>query len=178
MSDDLRHAVEALHDRYEATGTMTGHAAAWDMKDLLALLDQPPASPETILRPGEFVGWAGPARTDSPDPALREAPSETALPWIILRGGLRLPGFDHYRERATSKPSDPDDVRWDCSCGYSGSPETVERHWTAMLPALATPTPPDTALRPALRQAAADAHVGWVTKARRLAHPPDTEAER
>jgi hypothetical protein len=56
------------------------------------------------------------------------------LRWIILDGGLRLPGFDHWRERATSKPSDPDDIRWDCSCGYAGSPETVRKHWSAMLP--------------------------------------------
>jgi hypothetical protein len=57
--------------------------------------------------------------------ALRE------LQDIILNGGLRLPGFDHWRERVASKPSDPDDVRWDCSCGYSGSPEKVQRHWRA-----------------------------------------------
>ena len=51
---------------------------------------------------------------------------------IILNGGLRLPGFDHWRERASSKPSDPDDVRWDCSCGYSGAPEKVQKHWAAL----------------------------------------------
>ena len=64
-----------------------------------------------------------------PTPALDE------LRWIILRGGLRVPSFAHWRERATSKPSDPDDIRWDCSCGYAGSPETVERHWSVMLAA-------------------------------------------
>ena len=65
-------------------------------------------------------------------PSLREA----ALEHIILDGGLRLPDFDHWRERASSKPSDPDDVRWDCSCGYSGSPEKVRRHWAALRQAL------------------------------------------
>ena len=59
------------------------------------------------------------------------------LRWIVLNGGLQLPGFDHSRERATSKPSDPDDIRWDCSCGYAGSPATVRRHWIAMWAALA-----------------------------------------
>ena len=63
--------------------------------------------------------------TKQPDP-LREAHD------IILNGGLRVPGFDHWRERASSKPSDPDDIRWDCSCGYAGSPETVQRHWSAL----------------------------------------------
>jgi len=55
------------------------------------------------------------------------------LRWIILRGGLRVPGFDHWLEHSSSKPSDPDDVRWECVCGYAGSPERVERHWSAML---------------------------------------------
>lgn len=51
---------------------------------------------------------------------------------IILDGGLRVPGFDHWRERASSKPSDPDDTRWDCVCGYSGSSERVKRHWASL----------------------------------------------
>jgi hypothetical protein len=71
------------------------------------------------------------------DQERRSVTVET-LRWIILRGGLRLPDFDHWRTSATSKPSDPDDIRWDCSCGYAGSPEAVERHWTAMLPHDAT----------------------------------------
>lgn len=74
---------------------------------------------------------------------------------IILDGGLRLPGFDHWRERASSNPSDPDDIRWDCSCGYSGSPETIQRHWHAIL-AAARPSPaepPVADLRAALRAA-------------------------
>lgn len=67
-----------------------------------------------------------------------------AAEWVILRGGLRLPDFGHWLERSTSKPSDPDDVRWECSCGYAGSPETVERHWTAMRAALAANQPEST----------------------------------
>lgn len=59
-------------------------------------------------------------------------PDRTDLRDIILNGGLRLPGFDHWRTRSSSKPSDPDDVRWECSCGYAGSPETVQRHWAVM----------------------------------------------
>jgi hypothetical protein len=51
---------------------------------------------------------------------------------IILDGGLRLPGFDHWRESRSTKPSDPDDERWVCVCGVAGSPEFVQRHWAAM----------------------------------------------
>lgn len=63
------------------------------------------------------------AQTPAADAGLRD---------VILNGGLKLPGFDHWRARATSKPSDPDDVRWECSCGYAGSPESVQRHWRAI----------------------------------------------
>ncbi len=47
----------------------------------------------------------------------------------VLDLGGRLKGFEHWRSASSAKPSDPDDVRWECSCGYAGSPETVQRHW-------------------------------------------------
>jgi hypothetical protein len=47
----------------------------------------------------------------------------------VLDLGGRLEGFDHWRSAASSKASDPDDIRWECVCGYAGSPDTVRRHW-------------------------------------------------
>jgi hypothetical protein len=44
----MRRAVEALHDRYEETGMMTGHSAAWDMKDLLRLAATAPTPPDGL----------------------------------------------------------------------------------------------------------------------------------
>ena len=59
-----------------------------------------------------------------------------ALRAALLGAGGHLPEWEHWRVRATSKPSDPDDIRWDCACGYAGSPDTVRKHWTAMGDAL------------------------------------------
>jgi hypothetical protein len=70
----MRRAVEALHDRYEETGMMTGHSAAWDMKDLLRLAATAPTPPDGL------------------DAAWREA--EAALPegWWIEKVYLRERG--------------------------------------------------------------------------------------
>jgi hypothetical protein len=53
----------------------------------------------------------------------------------VLRLGGILEGFEHAAPwtNRSSKPSDPDDVRWECLCGIGGAPERVERHWLAEL---------------------------------------------
>lgn len=51
----------------------------------------------------------------------------------------------HYVVRTTSKPSDPDDVRDECSCGYANSPEKVAAHIAAL--ASSRPEPLDVAVR-------------------------------
>ena len=55
------------------------------------------------------------------------------LRWSVLQLGGRLNGFDHALIEESSKPSDPSDIRWDCLCGYGGSPEKVRRHWAQHL---------------------------------------------
>ena len=51
----------------------------------------------------------------------------------VLRLGGKLDGFTHWRVSSSSKPSDPDDVAWECACGLCRSPEHIERHWKAEL---------------------------------------------
>ena len=63
----------------------------------------------------------------------------TDLRMEVLRLGGKLDGFTHWRVSSSSKPSDPDDVAWECACGLCRAPEHIERHWKAEL---ATPERP------------------------------------
>lgn len=60
-------------------------------------------------------------------------PEVARLRRYVLRLGGRLNGFDHTLSDWSEKPSDPDDVRWECLCGYAGAPGRVMRHWEANL---------------------------------------------
>ena len=60
-------------------------------------------------------------------------PDTDRLTLALIDCGGRLPEWKHWRERVSSKPSDPDDVRWDCSCGYSGNPDKVLSHIVLMV---------------------------------------------
>ncbi len=74
------------------------------------------------------------ARAATP-PAL-DVPTQqriTALEREILNLGGVLGFFEHGVATRSSKPSDPDDVRWECLCGIGGSPERVRRHWAVEL---------------------------------------------
>ena len=80
------------------------------------------------------------------DPLIGEV---ERLRWAVLQLGGRLGNFGHALVEESSKPSDPSDVRWDCLCGYGGSPEKVRRHWATHLAEdlPASPAPDEPTLR-------------------------------
>lgn len=112
------------------------------MTDLAALRARHPRRGPVTTVTGEVLdtgGYCVMCHQDWPCDAILAADRIEALEAALLDGGLLVPGFDHWRVQSSSKPSDPGDIRWDCSCGYAGSPETVRRHWAALRRALLEP---------------------------------------
>lgn len=75
---------------------------------------------------GDYYLAAGKREERSEKERLTEAGT---LRRQVLQLGGRLDGFGHTLIEESSKPSDPSDIRWDCLCGYAGSPKKIKRHW-------------------------------------------------